>query len=74
MVIVYIGFLIINFVYIDYSCLPKQGHTRSLTVRCSHNRGSPTPQPIEVGKEYEVDITEIRRQGDGTIVDPYLIK
>ena len=39
-----------------------------------HNRSSPTPQPIEVGKEYEVDITETRRQGDGTIVDPLLIK
>ena len=27
--------------------------------------GSPAPQPIEVGKEYEVDIAEISRQGDG---------
>jgi predicted RNA-binding protein with TRAM domain len=29
------------------------------------NRGSPVPKPVEVGKEYEVDITEISRQGDG---------
>ncbi|MFZ0897172.1 MAG: TRAM domain-containing protein [Nitrosopumilales archaeon] len=27
--------------------------------------GSPGPKPVEVGKEYEVDITEISRQGDG---------
>lgn len=31
----------------------------------SFNRGSPTTKPIEVGKEYEVDITEISRKGDG---------
>lgn len=29
------------------------------------NRGSPAPKPVEVGKEYEVDITEISKQGDG---------
>ena len=29
------------------------------------NRGSPAAKPVEVGKEYEVDITEISRQGDG---------
>ncbi len=29
------------------------------------SRGSPGPKPVEVGKEYEVDITEISRQGDG---------
>jgi predicted RNA-binding protein with TRAM domain len=28
-------------------------------------RGSLKPKPVEVGKEYEVDITEISRQGDG---------
>ena len=27
------------------------------------NRGSPSPKPVEVGKEYEVEITEISRQG-----------
>jgi len=29
------------------------------------NRGSLKPKPVEAGKEYEVDITEISRQGDG---------
>jgi predicted RNA-binding protein with TRAM domain len=35
------------------------------TASRSFNRGSPAPKPVEVGKEYEVDITEISRQGDG---------
>ncbi|MGA8084110.1 MAG: TRAM domain-containing protein [Candidatus Nitrosopolaris sp.] len=30
-----------------------------------YNRGSLKPKPVEAGKEYEVDITEISRQGDG---------
>ena len=29
------------------------------------DRGSTAPKPVEVGKEYEVDVTEISRQGDG---------
>jgi hypothetical protein len=29
------------------------------------NRGSPAPKPVQVGKEYGMDITEISRQGDG---------
>ena len=33
--------------------------------RKGFNRGSPAPKPVEVGKEYEVDITEISRKGDG---------
>jgi len=28
------------------------------------NRGF-APKPVEVGKEYEVDVTEVSRQGDG---------
>ena len=28
------------------------------------NRGSPTSKPVEIGKQYEVEITEISRQGD----------
>ena len=28
-------------------------------------RGPPGPKPVEVGKEYEVEVTEISRQGDG---------
>jgi predicted RNA-binding protein with TRAM domain len=31
----------------------------------SFNRGSPDMKPVETGKEYEVDVTEISRQGDG---------
>ena len=31
----------------------------------SFNRGPPAPKPVEAGKEYEVDITEVSRQGDG---------
>jgi predicted RNA-binding protein with TRAM domain len=33
--------------------------------RRSFNRGSLTPKPTEVGKEYEVDVTDISRKGDG---------
>ena len=33
--------------------------------RRSFNRGSPAPKPVEVGKEYEVEVTEISRKGDG---------
>ena len=29
------------------------------------NRRPTTPKPVEVGKQYEVEITEISRQGDG---------
>ena len=29
------------------------------------DRGSIAPKPVEVGKEYEVDIIEISRKGDG---------
>jgi len=29
------------------------------------NRGSPAPKPVEVGKEYEVDVTDISRKGHG---------
>ena len=32
----------------------------------SFNRGNPTAKPVEVGKIYEVDITEISRKGDGS--------
>jgi predicted RNA-binding protein with TRAM domain len=33
--------------------------------RRSFTRGSPAPKPVEAGKKYEVDITEISRKGDG---------
>jgi predicted RNA-binding protein with TRAM domain len=29
------------------------------------SRGFTGPQPVEVGKEYDVEVTEISRQGDG---------
>ena len=29
------------------------------------NRGSTGPKPVEVGKEYDVEVTEVSRQGDG---------
>ena len=45
------------------------GHGRGRSYGGSGNRGfdrgSPAPKPVEVGKEYEVDITAISRQGDG---------
>lgn len=28
-------------------------------------RGPPGPKPVEVGKEYEVEVTEVSREGDG---------
>lgn len=31
----------------------------------SFNRGSPATRPVEVGKEYELEVTEISRKGDG---------
>ena len=45
------------------------GHSRGRSYSGGGNRGfdrgSPAPKPVEVGKEYEVDITEISRQGNG---------
>ena len=32
-------------------------------------RGPPGPKPVEVGKEYEVEITEVSREGDGVAKD-----
>jgi predicted RNA-binding protein with TRAM domain len=31
----------------------------------SGGNGGFAPKPVEVGKEYEVDVTEVSRQGDG---------
>ena len=45
------------------------GHGRGRSYggggRRSFNRGSPAAKPVEVGKEYEVEVTEISRKGDG---------
>jgi predicted RNA-binding protein with TRAM domain len=53
----------------SYSRGNKYGHGRGRSygggARRGFNRGSPSPKPVEVGKEYDVDITEISRQGDG---------
>jgi predicted RNA-binding protein with TRAM domain len=53
----------------SYSRGSKYGHGRGRSygggAGRDFNRGSPRPKPVEVGKEYEVDITEISRQGDG---------
>jgi predicted RNA-binding protein with TRAM domain len=47
----------------------KYGHGRGRSygggAGRGFNRGSPSPKPVEVGKEYDVNITEISRQGDG---------
>jgi predicted RNA-binding protein with TRAM domain len=32
---------------------------------CRRFRGPPGPVPVEVGKEYEVEVSEISKQGDG---------
>jgi predicted RNA-binding protein with TRAM domain len=52
-----------------YSRGSKYGHGRGRSygggASRDFNRGSPTPKPVEAGKEYEVNITEISRQGDG---------
>lgn len=53
----------------SYSRGSKYGHGRGRSYGGSagrgFNRGSPNPKPVEVGKEYDVDIIEISRQGDG---------
>jgi predicted RNA-binding protein with TRAM domain len=46
----------------------NRGEYRSYSgddVSRTFNRDSPAPKPVEIGKEYEVDITETSRQGDG---------
>lgn len=47
----------------------KYGHGRGRSyggdASRRFNRGSPSPKPVEAGKEYEVDIIETSRQGDG---------
>jgi predicted RNA-binding protein with TRAM domain len=41
------------------------GQGRGRSYGGGGNRGSPGPKPVEVGKEYEVDVTDISRKGDG---------
>ena len=40
--------------------------------RC-FNRGSPAPKPVEVGKEYEVDIMEISKEGGIARVQGFVV-
>jgi predicted RNA-binding protein with TRAM domain len=53
----------------SYNRGSKYGHGRGRSYgggsSRGFNRGSPSPKPVEADKEYEVDITEISRQGDG---------
>jgi predicted RNA-binding protein with TRAM domain len=54
---------------LSYGRDSRYGHGRGRSYGGSgsrgFNRGSPAPKPVEVDKEYEVDITEISRKGDG---------
>ena len=42
----------------------------SYSTHGGFNKGSPIQKPVEVGKQYEVDVTEISRKGDGIARDP----
>ena len=39
----------------------------------SFKRGSPAPKPVEVGKEYEVDIMEISKEGGIARVQGFVV-
>ena len=39
----------------------------SYSTHGGFNKGSPIQKPVEVGKQYEVDVTEISRKGDGIV-------
>lgn len=41
------------------------GRRRSFNRGFSGGRGSFSPKPVEVGKEYEVDVQETSRRGEG---------
>jgi predicted RNA-binding protein with TRAM domain len=49
----------------SYNRSSGYGDGRGRSYGGGGNRGSSASKPVEVGKEYEVDITEISRQGDG---------
>jgi predicted RNA-binding protein with TRAM domain len=59
----------IMFVLMSYSRDSSYGRGRGRSYggggNRSFNRGSPATKPVEVGKEYEVEVTEISRKGDG---------
>ena len=39
--------------------------TRNIILTMSYKSGFGSPKPVEMGKEYEVEITEVSRRGDG---------
>lgn len=47
------------------ACKPSFRHLMSYERRGSGGFGGYGPKPVETGKEYDVQITEISRQGDG---------
>ena len=51
--------------HFSYSRDSSYGRGRGRSYGGWANRGSPTAKPVEVSKEYEVDVTEISRKGDG---------
>ena len=57
--------------YMSYGKDSSYGQGRGRSYGGGGSRGfnysncSPTPKPVEVGKEYEVDVTDISRKGDG---------
>ena len=57
------------FVQMSYSRDSSYGRGRGRSYggggNRSFDRGSPATKPVEVGKEYEVEVTEISRKGDG---------
>jgi predicted RNA-binding protein with TRAM domain len=59
----------IQYVRMSYSRDSSYGRGRGRSYggggNRSFNRGSPAPKPVEVGKQYDVEVTEISRQGDG---------
>ena len=65
----YIRTITIQYLQMSYSRDSSYGRGRGRSyggdASKSFNRGNPTTKPVEVGKKYEVDITEISRKGDG---------
>jgi predicted RNA-binding protein with TRAM domain len=59
----------IMFVQMGYSRDSSYGRGRGRSYggggNRSFDRGSPATKPVEVDKEYEVEVTEISRKGDG---------
>lgn len=65
----YIRTITIQYLQMSYSRDSSYGRGRGRSyggdANKNFNRGNPTTKPVEVGKKYEVDITEISKKGDG---------